>query len=117
MATALGAALMSIGAVWEVVDMALAAVASFLVVIILIEVGSPYPWLVWITTSLITFLFFPGKNKSPRAITDTEAERFPWFHSDCSTDILPLIMPNNAGETSRITMSSHALLTGGAFCS
>ena len=60
MATALGAALMSIGAVWEVVDMALAAVASFLVVIILIEVGSPYPWLVWITTSLITFLFFPG---------------------------------------------------------
>ena len=60
MATALGAALMSIGALWEVVDMALAAVASFLVVIILIEVGSPYPWLVWLTTSLITFLFFPG---------------------------------------------------------
>ena len=60
MATALGAALMSIGALWEVVDMALAAVASFLVVIILIEVGSPYTWLVWITTSLITFLFFPG---------------------------------------------------------
>jgi len=60
MATALGSALMAIGAVWEVVDMALAAMASFLVVIILIEVGSPYPWLVWITTSLITFLFFPG---------------------------------------------------------
>lgn len=60
MATALGAALMSIGALWEVVDMALAAVASFLVVIILIEVGSPYPWLVWLSTSLITFLFFPG---------------------------------------------------------
>ena len=60
MATALGAALMSIGALWEVVDMALAAVASFLVVIILIEVGSPFPWLVWITTSLITFLLFSG---------------------------------------------------------
>ena len=60
MATALGSALMAIGAVWEVMDMALAAMASFLVVIILIEVGSPYPWLVWITTSLITFLFFPG---------------------------------------------------------
>ncbi len=60
MATALGSALMAIGAVWELVDMALAALASFLVVIILIEVGSPYPWLVWITTSLITFLFFPG---------------------------------------------------------
>ena len=60
MATALGAALMAIGAVWELVDMALAAVASFLVVIILIEVGSPYTWLVWLTTSLITFVFFPG---------------------------------------------------------
>lgn len=60
MATALGAALMAIGAVWELVDMALAALASFLVVIILIEVGSPFPWLVWITTSLSTFLLFPG---------------------------------------------------------
>ena len=60
MATALGSALMAIGAVWELVDMALAALASFIIVIILIEVGSPFPWLVWITTSLITFLFFPG---------------------------------------------------------
>ncbi|MBR5140320.1 MAG: hypothetical protein IKV16_04615 [Clostridia bacterium] len=60
MATALGSALMAVGAVWELVDMALAALASFLVVIILIEVGSPFPWLVWITTSLATFLFFPG---------------------------------------------------------
>ena len=60
MTTAIGAALMAIGAVWELVDMSLAAFASFLVVFILIEVGSPYTWLVWITTSLITFLFFPG---------------------------------------------------------
>ena len=62
MATALGAALMSIGAVWDVMDMSLAAMASFLVVIILIEVGSPYTWLVWLSTSLITFLFFPGSS-------------------------------------------------------
>lgn len=60
MATALGSALMAVGAVWELVDMALAALASFLIVIILIEVGSPYTWLVWITTSLITFLLFPS---------------------------------------------------------
>jgi len=58
--TALGSALMAVGAVWELVDMALAAFASFFIVFILIEVGSPYPWLVWITTSLITFLFFPA---------------------------------------------------------
>ena len=60
LATALGSAMMAVGAVWELVDMALAAVASFLIVFILIEVGSPYPWLVWVTTSLITFLFFPA---------------------------------------------------------
>ena len=62
MATALGSALMAIGAVWELVDMALAAFASFLVVIIIIEVGWPFPWLVWISSSLITFLFFPGSS-------------------------------------------------------
>ena len=60
MATALGSALMAVGAVWELVDMALAALASFLIVIILIEVGSSFSWLVWITTSLITFLLFPS---------------------------------------------------------
>lgn len=60
MATALGVAFMAIGAVWELFDMALAALASFLIVIIIIEVGWPFPWLVWISSSLITFLFFPG---------------------------------------------------------
>ena len=60
MATALSVLLMTVGAVWELVDMALAAFASFLVVIIIIEVGWPFPWLVWITSSLITFLFFPA---------------------------------------------------------
>ena len=60
LATALGSALMAVGAVWDMVDMALAAFASFFIVFILIEVGSPFPWLVWITTSLITFLLFPA---------------------------------------------------------
>ena len=60
MATALGAALMALGAVIDTIDMSLAAIASFLIVIILIEIGSPYTWLVWITTSLVTFLLFPS---------------------------------------------------------
>ena len=60
MTTALGSALMAVGAVWEVADIALAVAASFLAIVILIEVGSPYTWLVWLTTSLITFLFFPA---------------------------------------------------------
>ncbi len=60
MATALGAALMALGAAVEVIDMALAALASLLIIIIIIEVGQPYPWLVWLSTSLITFLLFMG---------------------------------------------------------
>ncbi len=60
MAAALGSALMAVGAVIEVLDMALAAFASLLIVIIILEVGSPYPWLVWLSTSLITYICFPG---------------------------------------------------------
>ena len=60
MMTALGSAFMAAGAIWDVLDLSLAALASFLIVIVPIEVGSPYPWLVWISTSLITFVLFPG---------------------------------------------------------
>ena len=56
MATALGSALMAVGSLLQFADMAFAAFASFLVVIIIIEVGFPYPWLVWLTTTLITFI-------------------------------------------------------------
>lgn len=60
MVTALGSTLMAIGAVWKLVDGALAAFASLLLVIIIIEVGSAFSWLVWLTTSLITALLFPS---------------------------------------------------------
>ena len=60
MAVALGTVIMALGAIIEVVDLSLAAIASLLTVIILIEVGGGYPWLVWLGTSLATFLVFPG---------------------------------------------------------
>ena len=57
---ALGTVFMVIGAVFEVLDLTVCAMASLLVVFIFIEVGSYYPWLVWICTSLATALMYPA---------------------------------------------------------
>ena len=58
--TALGVAFMMIGAVFEPLDLASACIASLLVVFVYIEIGSPYTWLVWLATSLITALVYPA---------------------------------------------------------
>ncbi len=58
---ALGAVIMALGAMVEVLDLSVCALASLIVVFIYLEVGSPYTWLTWLATSLITFLIFPGK--------------------------------------------------------
>jgi len=60
MLVALGAVMMSLGAVFEVVDLTVCAVASLLVVLAHIELGSPYTWLIWLCTSLATALMFFG---------------------------------------------------------
>ena len=61
MLSALGTVLLLVGAFVDVLDLSMCAVASLCVVFIYIEVGSPYTWLVWLTTSLLTFIFSPGK--------------------------------------------------------
>lgn len=57
---ALGVAFMALGAVFEVLDLSVCALVSLLVVFVYLEIGSPYTWLVWICTSLISALIFPG---------------------------------------------------------
>lgn len=57
---ALGTAMMILGAVIEVLDLSVCAIAAMLVVFIYLEIGSYYPWLVWICTSLATALLYPG---------------------------------------------------------
>ena len=57
---ALGTAFMIIGAVFEVLDLTVCALASMLVVFIFLEIGSYYPWLVWICTTLATGLLYPA---------------------------------------------------------
>ena len=59
--TALGAVIIALGAMVEVLDLTVCALASLIVVFIYLEIGSPYTWLTWLATSLITFFIFPGK--------------------------------------------------------
>lgn len=61
MIVALGTVFMVLGGFIEVLDLSVCALASLLVVFAYIEIGKPYYWLVWICTSLATFLLSPGK--------------------------------------------------------
>jgi hypothetical protein len=49
---------MVLGAVFEAFDLTAAALAAVLVTFVYIELGSPYTWLVWLCTTLTTFLFY-----------------------------------------------------------
>ena len=60
MATALGAVIMLLGSGIEVLDFTVCAMASLLVVFIYLEIGSYYPWLVWVCTTLTTALLYSG---------------------------------------------------------
>ena len=57
---ALGTVFMVLGAVFEALDMTATALASLLVAIVYVEVGSPYTFLVWICTTITTALFYPA---------------------------------------------------------
>lgn len=57
---ALGVVFMVFGAVFDVVDLTACALSSLLVAFIYIEIGSPYTFLVWICTALLSAVLFPG---------------------------------------------------------
>lgn len=58
MLVALGTLFMVLGAVIEVFDLTAVALASVLMAFVYIELGSPYTWLVWLCTTLSTFLLY-----------------------------------------------------------
>lgn len=60
MLVALGTVFMVLGAVFEVLDLSVCALASLLVVFAYLELGSPYTWLIWLCTALASALIFPG---------------------------------------------------------
>ncbi len=56
MMVALGVIFLIIGANVEVLDLAMGAVASIIMIFVHIELGSPYTWLVWLATSVLALL-------------------------------------------------------------
>jgi hypothetical protein len=59
---ALGVAIMFVGVLVDTVSLSVAAISSLIVVFVYIEIGSPYPYLVWICTSLCAALMFSGSS-------------------------------------------------------
>ena len=58
---ALGTAIMSLAIVaQDFLDLSACAIASVVVVFVYIEIGSYFPWLVWICTTLTTALLLPN---------------------------------------------------------
>ncbi len=53
---ALGTVFLILGAYIEVLDLAMGALASVIMIFVYIELGSPYTWLVWLATSLLAAL-------------------------------------------------------------
>ena len=59
MLCALGAVILGLGALIEVLDITVAVIASLLTVYAVIEIGGAYPWLIWIVTSTVSLLILP----------------------------------------------------------
>ena len=59
---ALGVAFMYLGALIQVLDLSVVALASVLVVFARIEMGTPYDWAVYLVTSTLSLIFFGNLN-------------------------------------------------------
>lgn len=57
---AMGVLFMTLGYFVEALDLTVAALLSCVVVLVVIEIGSPYTFMVWLGTSLLGALFFTG---------------------------------------------------------
>ncbi len=61
MLCALCVVLMLIGSIIEVMDLSVSALASFIVIFAVIEMGGAYPYLIWTAGSILALLLLPNK--------------------------------------------------------
>ena len=64
--SALSVVLLYCGALLDMIGPSIVALASFLIVLVQVELGGAYPWMVYIVTSLLSLVLLP--NKSPAFI-------------------------------------------------
>lgn len=58
---ALGVILLALGSLLQVLDLSMAALASILVIFAVIELGGKWPFLIYVTTALLSVLLVPYK--------------------------------------------------------
>ncbi len=58
---ALGVILLALGSLLQILDITMAALASFLVIFAVIEMGGKYPFLIYTVTALLSMLLVPYK--------------------------------------------------------
>lgn len=59
---ALNVIVLALGSFIEVVDVSVAVIASLLTAYAVIEMGGTYPWMIWLVTSVVSFLMLPAKS-------------------------------------------------------
>ena len=57
---AMSVVVMVLGGVVPVLDLSMSAMASIIVAFAYIEIGSPYTWLIWLCTTVLSAVMFPG---------------------------------------------------------
>ena len=58
--SALSVVLLALGTLSQVLDLSMAAIVSCFVIFFRVEIGGPYPYLFWATTSVCTYLILPA---------------------------------------------------------
>lgn len=61
MLAALGVAVLALGSLFDVLDLSVAAIASFFCVYAVLELRGPYPWMIWAVTATLSLLLLPQK--------------------------------------------------------
>ena len=61
MLAALSVVILMLGSLVDVLDITTAVAASVLCIYAVIEMGGFYPWMIWLTTSILAFLLLPMK--------------------------------------------------------
>lgn len=61
MLAALSVVIMALGSLVEVLDLTTAVLASFLCIYAVIELGGAYPWMIWLSSSVLALLLLPLK--------------------------------------------------------
>ncbi len=59
--SALSVIILMLGSVITVLDLTMAAIAALLVMLVVIEVGGWYPYLMWLVTSALSLILLPSK--------------------------------------------------------